>query len=76
MRSLVLLLFLMSPCAAAERIVHIFVALADNASQGIERVPAKIGNGDDAENNLYWGMRRRRKGGLFAQQGLEAPRHK
>ncbi|HEV7404012.1 MAG TPA: hypothetical protein VGO11_13825 [Chthoniobacteraceae bacterium] len=55
MRSLLLLLLLLSPCAAAERVVHIFVALADNASQGIERVPPKIGNGDDAENNLYWG---------------------
>lgn len=55
MRTLLLLLLLVSPCAAAERVVHIFVALADNASQGIERVPPKIGNGDDAENNLYWG---------------------
>ncbi|MGV3661238.1 MAG: hypothetical protein ACO1TE_13710 [Prosthecobacter sp.] len=35
--------------------IHVFVALADNASQGIAPVPAKIGNGDDAENNLYWG---------------------
>jgi hypothetical protein len=35
--------------------VRVFVALADNASQGIARVPAKIGNGDDAEANLYWG---------------------
>jgi hypothetical protein len=55
MRSLLLLLLLISPCAAAERVVHIFVALADNASQGIERVPPKIGNGDDPELNLYWG---------------------
>src|SRR4051794_38084818 len=55
MRSLLLLLLLVSPCAATERVVHIFVALADNASQGIERVPAKIGNGDDPEPNLYWG---------------------
>ncbi|MCX6857307.1 MAG: hypothetical protein NTV80_20655, partial [Verrucomicrobia bacterium] len=35
--------------------VRVFVALADNASQGIAPVPAKIGNGDDAEANLYWG---------------------
>src|SRR3954465_1854650 len=55
MRPLLVLLMLISPCAAAERVVHIFVALADNASQGIERVPAKIGNGDDPEPNLYWG---------------------
>ncbi|MBN8417575.1 MAG: hypothetical protein J0L73_01520 [Verrucomicrobia bacterium] len=35
--------------------VHVFVALADNATQGIAPVPAKIGNGDDANQNLYWG---------------------
>jgi len=35
--------------------VHVFVALCDNASQGIAPVPAKIGNGNDAANNLYWG---------------------
>lgn len=35
--------------------VHVYVALADNASQGIAPVPAKIGNGDDAASNLYWG---------------------
>lgn len=40
--------------AAATRI-HVFVALADNSSQGISPVPVKIGNGDDAEANLYWG---------------------
>jgi hypothetical protein len=37
------------------RTVHVFVALADNQSQGIVPVPAKIGNGDDPERNLYWG---------------------
>lgn len=41
--------------SAETRRIHVFVALADNASQGIAKVPAKIGNGDDAENNLYWG---------------------
>ena len=35
--------------------VRVFVALADNASQGIAPVPAKIGNGDDSDSNLYWG---------------------
>jgi hypothetical protein len=35
--------------------LHVVVALVDNASQGIVPVPAKIGNGDDAFNNLYWG---------------------
>lgn len=35
--------------------IHIFVALCDNTYQGIVPVPAKIGNGKDAHNNLYWG---------------------
>jgi hypothetical protein len=37
------------------RVVHVFVALADNAHQGIVPVPARLGNGDDPEHNLYWG---------------------
>jgi hypothetical protein len=37
------------------RAVHVFVALADNQHQGIVPVPAKLGNGEDAANNLYWG---------------------
>ncbi|MCP5560868.1 MAG: hypothetical protein H7A55_24260 [Verrucomicrobiaceae bacterium] len=37
------------------RSIRVFVALADNASQGIVPVPPKIGNGDDADENLYWG---------------------
>lgn len=35
--------------------IHIFVALCDNKYQGIVPVPAKIGNGQDPDNNLYWG---------------------
>lgn len=35
--------------------IHIFVALCDNKYQGIVPVPAKIGNGQDPNNNLYWG---------------------
>lgn len=35
--------------------IHIFVALCDNKYQGIVPVPAGIGNGQDANNNLYWG---------------------
>lgn len=35
--------------------IHIFVALCDNKYQGIVPVPAKIGNGQDMNNNLYWG---------------------
>ena len=39
----------------AGRTIHVFVALCDNATQGIIPVGANIGNGDDADNNLYWG---------------------
>jgi hypothetical protein len=37
------------------RTVHVFVALADNQSQGIVPVAPKLGNGEDPERNLYWG---------------------
>jgi hypothetical protein len=39
----------------APRVVHVFVALADNEHQGIVPVPKALGNGDDAVRNLYWG---------------------
>ncbi|MGR9014102.1 MAG: hypothetical protein ACU83U_10705 [Gammaproteobacteria bacterium] len=53
----VLLVALLPPCAAAVPNTHIsvIVSLVDNVSQGIVPVPAKIGNGDDPRNNLYWG---------------------
>ena len=35
--------------------IHIFVALCDNANQGIVPVPSKLGNGQNPKNNLYWG---------------------
>lgn len=35
--------------------IHVLVALCDNKYQGIVPVPPKIGNGQDADNNLYWG---------------------
>lgn len=35
--------------------IHVFVALCDNKYQGILPVPVKIGNGQDPNNNLYWG---------------------
>lgn len=41
--------------AALPKVIHAFVALCDNASQGIAPVPVKIGNGDDPDHNLYWG---------------------
>lgn len=37
------------------RVVHVFVALADNQYQGIIPVPAQLGNGFDPDHNLYWG---------------------
>lgn len=48
---------LLTPGQAAEsvQVIHAFVALCDNATQGIVPVPPKIGNGDDPDQNLYWG---------------------
>jgi len=40
---------------SAQRTIHVFVALADNQHQGIVPVPARLGNGDDPDHNLYWG---------------------
>jgi hypothetical protein len=40
---------------SAIKTIHVFVALCDNRYQGIVPVPAKIGNGQDLNNNLYWG---------------------
>lgn len=37
------------------RVIHVFVALADNAHQGIVPVSRALGNGDDPAHNLYWG---------------------
>src|SRR5947208_229555 len=37
------------------RTIHVFVALADNANQGIVPVARILGNGEDPEHNLYWG---------------------
>jgi hypothetical protein len=49
-------LFLLQGVICAEtKIIHVFVALCDNDSQGIVPVPKKIGNGNDPDNNLYWG---------------------
>lgn len=39
----------------ATRTIHVFVALCDNTYQGIVPVPKAIGNGQDPDNNLYWG---------------------
>ena len=48
----------MAAAAAAQnspKAVHVLVPLCDNANQGIVPVPARIGNGQDPEGNLYWG---------------------
>ncbi|HUT56668.1 MAG TPA: hypothetical protein VNA25_02210 [Phycisphaerae bacterium] len=37
------------------KVVHVFVALCDNANQGIVPVPAALGNGQSPASNLYWG---------------------
>ena len=54
LRALLFLLIPASLCAEPARI-HVFVALADNRTQGIIPVPAKIGDGDRPAENLYWG---------------------
>jgi hypothetical protein len=36
-------------------VIHVFVALCDNVNQGIVPVPARLGDGEDAASNLYWG---------------------
>ena len=51
-----------SSSPAADKTIGVFVALADNANQGIVPVPAAIGNGDDPERNLYWGTAEGLKG--------------
>jgi len=43
------------PAQDSPRVVHVFVALADNQHQGIVPVPPRLGNGEDPEHNLYWG---------------------
>ncbi len=35
--------------------IHVFVALCDNENQGIVPVPKRLGDGQDPDNNLYWG---------------------
>jgi hypothetical protein len=35
--------------------IYVIVSLVDNLSQGIEPVPAKIGDGNNPSSNLYWG---------------------
>lgn len=41
--------------AQNSKTIHVMVALCDNTYQGIVKVPKAIGNGQDPDNNLYWG---------------------
>lgn len=53
-----LLLFWVQTYVVAQKganVIHVKVALCDNKFQGIVKVPKAIGNGQDANNNLYWG---------------------
>ncbi len=36
-------------------VIHVVVALCDNANQGIVPVPKALGNGQNPQTNLYWG---------------------
>ena len=45
-----------APFDTTQKTIHVFVALCDNKYQGIVPVPASIGNGQDPDNNLYWGI--------------------
>lgn len=42
-------------CYAETKVIHILVALCDNKYQGIVPVPSALGNGQEPNNNLYWG---------------------
>jgi hypothetical protein len=44
-----------SPVKNNSKVIHVLVALCDNVNQGIVPVPARLGNGEDLKNNLYWG---------------------
>ncbi len=54
-----LLLFIGAPHAIpareSTRSIHVFVALCDNINQGIVPVPTRLGDGQDPDQNLYWG---------------------
>ena len=61
-RTLIILIFLVFTASifaqtdkSEAKTIHIFVALCDNKYQGIVPVPKAIGNGQDHNNNLYWG---------------------
>ncbi|MBL7964370.1 MAG: hypothetical protein JNM31_11075 [Flavobacteriales bacterium] len=55
MRPILILLLSIANPLHATRVIHVVVALCDNSHQGIVKVPAHLGNGQDARSNLYWG---------------------
>lgn len=55
MRFLLLLVMLASAARAEPKKIAVFVGLCDNATQGIVKVGAKIGDGNKPDDNLYWG---------------------
>ncbi|MEM6720827.1 MAG: hypothetical protein AAF611_15965 [Bacteroidota bacterium] len=56
MKSMVTILFLcVSFVVLGQKKIHVFVALCDNVHQGIVPVPKSLGNGQNAQTNLYWG---------------------
>lgn len=56
-----IILFLALTCASQSftqndlKTIHVFVALCDNANQGIIPVSAVLGDGQKPKNNLFWG---------------------
>ena len=40
---------------AEQKVIHLFVALCDNETQGIQPVGKAIGDGNKPDANLYWG---------------------
>lgn len=54
-RILLLTLLLALNASGQSRYIHVLVALCDNENQGIVKVPANIGNGQNPSSNLYWG---------------------
>ena len=52
---LLVCLLLIGCAVAQEKRIIVFVGLCDNATQGIVKVGAKIGDGDKPADNLYWG---------------------
>lgn len=53
---IIVVLLLHIPLFSQEpKVIHVMVILCNNKYQGIVKVPKAIGNGQDPNNNLYWG---------------------